>query len=103
MVFPHSSVDKEYACNVGDPRSIPRLGRSPGEGNGYTLQYSCLEYPLDRRAWWATVHGVARVGHDLATKPPPPNYLYFDLFHHICILEDIGLSEQRITALTSHG
>ena len=41
----------------------------PGEGNGNPLQYSCLENPMDRGAWWATVHGVARVGHDLATKP----------------------------------
>ena len=43
-----------------------------GEGNGNQLQYSCLENPMDRGAWQATVHGVARVGHDLATKPPPP-------------------------------
>ena len=51
---------------------IPGLGRSPGEGNGNPLQYSCLENPMDRGAWWATAHGVARVGHDLATKLPPP-------------------------------
>ena len=50
--------------------SIPGSGRSPGEGNGHPLQYSYLENTMDRRAWWATVHGVARVGHDLATKPP---------------------------------
>ena len=43
-----------------------------GEGNGNPLRYSCLENPMNRGAWWATVHGVARVGHDLATKPPPP-------------------------------
>ena len=43
-----------------------------GEGNGKPLQYSLLENPMDRRAWPATVHGIARVGHDLATKPPPP-------------------------------
>ena len=43
-----------------------------GEGNGNPFQYSCLKYPMDRGAWQATVHGVARVGHDLATKPPPP-------------------------------
>ena len=49
--------------------SVPGLERSPGEGNGNPLQYSCLENPMDRGAWWATVHGVARVGHDLATKP----------------------------------
>ena len=57
--FPHSSVGKESACNAGDPGSIPGLGRSPGEGNGNPLQYSCLENPMDRGAWRATVHGVA--------------------------------------------
>ena len=45
------------ACNAGDPGSIPGLGRSPGEGNGNPLQYSCLENPMDGEAWWATVHG----------------------------------------------
>ena len=44
----------------------------PGEGNGHPLQYSCLGDPMDRGAWRATVHGVARAGHNLATKPPPP-------------------------------
>ena len=48
------------ACNVGDLGSIPGSGRSPGEGNGNPLQYSCLENPMDRRAWWATIHGVAK-------------------------------------------
>ena len=47
---------------------IPGSGRSRGKGNGNPLQYSCLENPMDREAWQATVHGVARVGHDLATK-----------------------------------
>ena len=50
VFFPHSSVDKESACNAGDPGSIPGLGRSPGEGNGNPLQYSCLENPMDRGA-----------------------------------------------------
>ena len=50
---------KEPACSAGDPVSIPGLGRSPGEGNGSPLQYSCLENPVDRGAWRATVHGVA--------------------------------------------
>ena len=68
---PCSSVGKESACNAGDPGSIPGLGRSPGEGNGNPFQYSCQENLMDRGAWRATVHGVARVGHDLATKPPP--------------------------------
>ena len=73
--FPHSSVGKEFACNPEDLVLIPRLERSPGEGNGNPLQYSCLENPKDRGAWWATVHGVAKVGHNLVTKPPPPPFL----------------------------
>ena len=47
------------------------VGRSTGEGSGNPLQYSCLENTMDGGAWWATVHEVARAGHDLATKPPP--------------------------------
>ena len=70
--FPHSSVGKSSACNAGDLGSFLGLGRSPGEGNGNPLQYSCLENPMDRGAWRATVHGTARVRHNLATKPPPP-------------------------------
>ena len=50
----------ESACNVGEPVSIPGLGRSPGEWNGNPLQYSCLENPMDRGAWQATVHGAAK-------------------------------------------
>ena len=59
--FPGGSDSKESACNAGDVRnagSIPDLGRFPGGGN--SLQYSCLENPMDRRAWRATVHGVAK-------------------------------------------
>ena len=62
----------ESACNAGDLGSIPGSGRSPGEGNGNPLQHSCLENPMDRGVWQATVHGVTRVRHDLVTKPPPP-------------------------------
>ena len=51
---------KASACNAGDLGSIPGSGRSPGEGNGNPLQYSCLENPMDGGAWWATVHGVAK-------------------------------------------
>ena len=57
--FPGGSEVKAPACNAGDPGSISRLGRSPGEGNGNPLQYSCLENPMDGGAWWATIHGVA--------------------------------------------
>ena len=48
------------SCNAGDPGSIPASGRSPGEGDGNPLQYSCLENPMEGGAWWATVHGVAK-------------------------------------------
>ena len=58
--FPGGSEVKASACNAGDLGSIPGLGRSPGEGNDNPLQYSCLENPMDRGAWWATVHGVAK-------------------------------------------
>ena len=75
--FPGGSDGKAPVHNAGDPGSIPGLGRSPGEGNGTLLQYSCLENPMEGGAWWATVHGVTnsqirlsdftslqRVGHD---------------------------------------
>ena len=57
--FPGSSDGKVSACNEGDPGSIPGLGRSPGEGKGNPLQYSCLENPMDGGVWGATVHSVA--------------------------------------------
>ena len=60
MGFPGGLNNKKSACNEGGPGLIPGLGRSPGEGNGYPLQYSCLENPMDRGAWLATVHGAAK-------------------------------------------
>ena len=54
------SDGKKSACNAGDPGSIPGSGRSPGERNGYPLQYSCLVNPMNRGAWQAIVHGVAK-------------------------------------------
>ena len=54
------SDGKASVYNVGDPGSIPGLGRSPGEGNGNPLQYSCLENSMDGGAWWATVHGITK-------------------------------------------
>ena len=59
MGFPGGSDSEESACNVEDLGSIPGLGRSLGEGYGNPLQYSCLENPVDRGAWWATVHEVS--------------------------------------------
>ena len=67
--FPGDSLVKNLPANAGEESSITGSGRFPGEGNGYPLQYSCLENPMDRGAWWATVHGVTRAGHDLTTKP----------------------------------
>ena len=58
--LPCNSGDKESACSTGDLGSIPELGRSPGKGNGNPLQYPCLENFMDRGAWWAAVHGVAK-------------------------------------------
>jgi len=56
--FPDGADDKESACSVGDPGSIPGSGRFLGEGNGYPLWYSCLKYSMDRGTWQATVLGV---------------------------------------------
>ena len=58
--FPGGPVGKESACNVGDLGSVPGSGRSLGEGNGNSLQYSCLQNSMDRGAWWITVHGVTK-------------------------------------------
>ena len=60
MDFPGGSEGKESAYNAGDPGLIPGSGRSPGGGHGNPLQYSCLENPTNRGAWWATVHMVAK-------------------------------------------
>ena len=61
--FPRGAVVKNMPANAGgtgNMGSVPGLGKSPGEGNGNPLQYSCLENPMDREAWWATVHGVSK-------------------------------------------
>ena len=63
MIFPGVAVVKNPLTDAGDARDIdllPESGRSPGEGNGNLLQYSCLEHSIDRGVWWATVHGVAK-------------------------------------------
>ena len=58
--FPRGSDSEKFACDAGDPGLIRGLGRPPGEGNDNPLQYSCLENPMDRGVWWATVPGVAK-------------------------------------------
>ena len=72
--FPGGTDGKESACNAGDPGVSPRLGKSPGEGNGNPLQYSCLENSMDRGACWATLYSMEsqRVGHNLRTKQQQP-------------------------------
>ena len=70
--------EKDPSTITGELGSMPGSGRSPRGGNGNPLQYSCLENPMDTGAGWATIHGVARVGHDLATKPPTDRL-------HICL------------------
>ena len=59
-IFPCGSDGSKSACNAGDAGSIPGLGRSPGEGNGNPLQYSCLENSMDRGSWWSTAYGVTK-------------------------------------------
>ena len=71
-LFPGDSDGKESACNMGDRDSFLESGRSPGEGNGNPLQSSCLENPMDRGAWWATVHGIVKSG----TRLVDLQYLY---------------------------
>ena len=68
-VLPGGSDTKESVCSVGDPSLIPGLGRSPGEGNGNPLQYSCLENSMNGEAWRATVHGVAKSWTQLSDFP----------------------------------
>ena len=68
MNFPRNADGKESACNAADQDSIPGSRRSPGRGHDNLFQYSCLESPMGRGAWWATVNGVQRLIHDLVTN-----------------------------------
>ena len=86
-------MGKVSACNVGDPGSIPESGRSPGEGNGNLLQYSCLENPMDRGAWKAAVHGVAKSRTRLSNFTlliHIPLYIYYIVFIHISVTGHLG-------------
>ena len=66
--LPRWLIGKESTCNAGETGLIPGSGRSPGEGHGNPFQYSCLENPMNRGAWWARVHGSQRVEYNLVTK-----------------------------------
>ena len=66
-LFPDGAEVETLSANAGDASSIPEVGRSPVGGNGNSLQYSCLENPIDKEDWLATVHGITK-RHDLATK-----------------------------------
>ena len=83
----------ESTCNTKDLGSIPELARSPGGGTGNPLQYSCLENPMDRGAWWVTVHGVTK------SQTLPSNYHYYSSFsqnperiswHMSCVMVEVG-------------
>ena len=76
--FPGGSDGKESACNEEDLGSVPGSGRSPGEGNSYPFQCSCLENSMDRGAWWTAVHGVARVRRDWVTNT------FTCTYHSVC-------------------
>ena len=90
MGFPGGSEGKASACNAGGPGLIPASGRSPGKGNGNPLQYSCLENPMDRRAWRATVHGVAKSQTRLS------NFTFFLL----SCKQILGIPRKRIRKVT---
>ena len=77
--FPGGSESQEFACNARDLGSIPRLGRTPGEGNANSLQYSCLENPMDEGAWYATVHGVAK------SRTPLSDFTFTFLIHEVSV------------------
>ena len=113
--FPGGSDSKESACNTGDPGSILGLERSPGEGNGYPLQYSCLEDSTDRGAWRATVPAVARVRHYWGTnthtqsqyvtpllKSPKSlvfHFILLDYFLDVCIVKAIAVPALTLSSL----
>ena len=118
LEFPDSSEDKASACHAGDQGLIPWLGRSPGEGNGNPLQYSCLENPMDRGAWPATVHGVTKSQTRLSEFTSLLHFKAFDCVDHnklwkilkemgipnhlLCLLRNL-YAGQEATIRTGHG
>ena len=94
MGFPGGSDDKESACNAGDLGLIPGSGRSPGEGHGNPLQYSCLENPMDRRAWWAIIQGVSKSQTQLKWLTLPHTFTCAYIFFSFVYFAD-GLTESN--------
>ena len=94
--FPGGSDGKEPTHNAGDLDSIPGSGSSPGEGNSNPLQYSCLENPMGRGAWWATVHGVAQSRTQLSNK-----HFHFHEQLMVTVLDSADL-ERKSPNLTQH-
>ena len=82
MSVSNDSDGKESACDGGDRGLIPGSGRSPGEGNGNPLQNSCLENPMNREAWQATVHGVTNSQTQLSDKHFYYNYIVETINHY---------------------
>ena len=85
MDFPGSSDGKASAYSAGDLGSIPGLGRSPGEGSGNPLQYSCLGNLMDRGAWWTAVHEVAKESDIIYRLNSSNRYRYIDICIYLCI------------------
>ena len=91
---------KASACNAGDLGSIPGLDRSPGEGNGNPLQYSCLENPMDGEAWWATVHGIAKSQTRLRDFTHSLTHTTYEALVIFCLL--IWTHIMRLVSYTRH-
>ena len=88
MGFPGGSVVKNMPASAGDTRDvglIPGLGRSPGEGNGNLLQYSCLKDPIDRGALWTIVHGVADMTEHRHVYVYVYTYIYVPMYLYVCL------------------
>ena len=101
--FPGGSDGKEATASAGDPGLIPRWGRFPREGNDNTVWYCCLENPMDRGAWRATVHGVTRVGHDWATNTIQNSaltlWVIFFYYVYVIFLFNFQLEDNCFTTL----
>ena len=98
MSFSGDSDGKASAYNAGDPGSIPGSGKSPGEGNGNPFQYSCLENPMDRGAWWATVHGVAKSQTRLSDFTHTHTHTHTQVGHSFSSKEQVSFNS--VTAVT---